>query len=196
MSREKSLALVEDDEMELWRDRGEAPFSVSEAMDLYDLYLNGMTCEQIYKANSGVIPYGKILDARERYGWDKKKRDQIALAFKTVEERIVKTRIDAIHHLTMLLAAAHKSVGDRVQKYLATGDESYLGTLDPSNLKNYTTILQTLNTLTDAQKSKDINIGGVVEHKHSIALKPDVKSAAKLLEMLEKGEIVDAKDDE
>jgi hypothetical protein len=188
----KNLAIIEDDEVTMWRDRGEPPLELQRAMELYELFLNGMNCEQIYKAYSGVIPYGQILDARDRYNWDKKRRDQIAEAFKSVEERVVKSKMDAIQHLTLLLASAHKMLGDRVQKYLATGDESYLGTLDPSNLKNYTTILQTLNALTDSQKSKDVNVGGVVEHKHSIALKPDAKSAAKLLEMLEKGEIVDS----
>lgn len=170
-----------------------APLPLAQAVKMYELYLNGYTCDEIYRINGGKIPFGQILDARVRYEWDKRKARQLDSIYANIEEKVVKTKNDSILHITDLLAAAHKVWGDKIKLFLQEGDASVLGGMDLSNMKTYKELLQMLQTLTANDKSsvKDVKVDGTVNHLHTVVNKKLTgEDATKLLESID-GEIID-----
>ncbi len=197
MSKKEDNAIVkvEQEALERWQKTHEPHLDLEQAMTLYEHYLNGCTVEEIYHLKNGKVPFGQIVDAKQRYEWERRKTQQFTALFKKVEERAVKSKAEAVFMLTDALAVARKLFGDRFKKYLETGDATHLGTLDLTNLKNYKMLIEMLQMLTDTKDSshKEVSVGGTVQHQHSVSI--DNKNAAKLLKMFDEGKVVDVDDD-
>lgn len=190
--KEDSIVRAEQEALEQWQKDSNEHLTLEESLPLYELYLNGNTAQDIFHLKNGKVPFGQIVDAKERYEWDKRKGQQLTSLFKKVEEKAVKAKADAVFYLTDALAVAHKQMGGKMQKYLETGDPSHLGATDFSSLKNYKLILEMLQILTasDKKDSKEINVGGTVQHQHNLSI-DNSKTAANLLKLFDEGKIVD-----
>lgn len=187
---DNAIVKVEQEALERWQKTHEPHLDLNSSMSLYEHYLNGCTVEEIFHIQKGKIPFGQIVDAKERYEWDRRKTQQLSALYKKVEDRAVKAKAEAVFMLTDALAVARKQFGDKFQKYLETGDATHLGTLDLTNLKNYKMLIEMLQLLTDKKDSpKEVSVGGTVQHQHSVSI--DNKNAAKLLKMFDEGKIVD-----
>lgn len=172
MSESKDLAplekMAEDEEKAVreWRRKKEAPIPLALAVKMYELYLNGYNCDDIFKVNGYKYPLGQIVDAKLRYGWDDRKSSQIALMYAKAEEKVIKVKAEAMSSLSDLLSAAHKVWGDKLAHFLQDGNPEDLTGMDPSNLKNYKEILGMLQLITAPPKgaSNELKIQGKVSH--------------------------------
>lgn len=196
---ENKLAVREQQSLEEWKKGSKGvPLPLAKAVKLYELYLNGYTCEEIFRVNGGRIPLGQIVDARERYEWQARKEAQLQSIYGNIEEKVLKTKNDAIVHVSDMLAVAHKVWGDKLKTFLQEGDPSVLGTTDFANMKLYKELLQMLQVLTNAKEAesakKDVQIGGTVNHLHTVVKTKQMSGhdASELLKMIEDGDIVDA----
>jgi hypothetical protein len=188
--KEDAIVKVEQEALEQWQKKREQHLTLDQSMALYEHYLNGHSVEEIFHLKNGKIPFGQIVDAKQRYEWDRRKNTQLSNLYKKVEERAVKAKADAVFLLTDALAIAKKQLGDRFRKYMETGDESHLGTLDLANLKNYKMILEMLQLLTEQNKNqKEVSVGGVVTHQHNVSV--DSVKASDLLRLFDEGKIID-----
>lgn len=177
-----------------WKAKREAPLHLSVAIKLYELFLNGYTCEDIYNVNGGKYPLGQIVDAKERFEWEVKRERQVSGLLAKIEDKVIKTKLESISVVSDLVAAASKLYNDKIQLYLQEGDESILESLEITNIKNFKMLVGLLHELTESKDSKPkgatVN-GNVTQNIVNVVETPQTKkkSAAELLQMLEEGEI-------
>jgi hypothetical protein len=195
---EVQLSVRENTELELWNHAKSPPLPLANAIKLYELFLNGYSCEEIFRVNGGKIPLGQIVDARIRYQWDERKSQQLESVYGNIEQKVLKTKNDAVLHITDSLAAAHKLMGDRIKMFLQEGNPELLGGMDLTNLKTYKELLQMLVTLTSDKstgKSKDVQIHGAVKHVHTVVTEESRAlssgDAAKVLDLLDANGVED-----
>jgi hypothetical protein len=179
-----------------WLDLQELPIDVSVAIKMYELFLNSYSLDEIYRVNGKKYHLGAIVDARKRHNWDARRVEQLDSMYSNIEDRILKVKNDAIANLADLLSAAHKVWGDKVKLFLQEGDPSLLSGigLDPSNIKNYKEILAMLSSLVETKVSKNVQVGGTVQHVH-MAIEPkkalNGKVAADLLKLVDDSGVID-----
>lgn len=121
---------------------------------MYELFLNGYSCEEIAKLNDDRFDVGMILDARVRHGWDERKLLHLDTLYAGLMEKVKKTQAEGAVFLTDMLAAAHKLHGNKIKKFLQTGNQADLGDLQIESLDAYRKILETLLTLTGQNSGK------------------------------------------
>lgn len=178
--------------LEDWRRTKSAPMALNVAIKMYELFLNGYSCEEIYRVNGGKFHLGQIVDAKQRYEWEKRRDAQLESIYTNIEQKVYKTKNDAIVHITDTLSAAHKLWGDKIKLFLQEGDKELLEGMDLENLKTYKELLQMLQALTtaaDKVKEKQIQVDGVVNHVHKVEL-PEKKQlsseeASRLLDFID-----------
>jgi hypothetical protein len=185
----EKLAKEEDEAYREWRRRKEAHLPLAQALKMYELYLNGYSCEEIFKVNGQKFPIGQIVDAKIRYEWDERKEAQIASLYAKVEEKVLFVKNEAVSHLADLMAAAHKIWGARIGRFLQDGDMTLIEGFDPSTLKNYKEILGMMQELTTAQKlpkTNEVKVNGTVNHVYDAkASKMNSSSASDLLKVID-----------
>jgi uncharacterized protein YfaQ (DUF2300 family) len=114
-----------------------------------------------------------------------------------VRERVSNTQVEAIGFACDLMAGFHKLQGDKLKKYIQTGDPAELGELSTMNIKTYVTAVELLLKLTGQDKQgSDKKITGEIVHKHEVEQVVNTKTglsqkqAAKILEIID-GEMVE-----
>lgn len=187
-----------------------ASLAISTQAQLFELYLHGKTCEDIHTLNP-ALPLGAIVAACIEGGWYQQRQEHISGLFDAIRERVTQVQLESINFIADALSAAHKEQGERVLKYLQTGNNSHLDKAWVRSFKQYREALEILMKLT-GQEDKgnksptvknffNIQKDGVVEDSQEIEgtvqEKPlltgwSPKMAADVLEVLEReGEIVD-----
>ncbi len=135
-----------------------APMALDTSMSLFQLYLHGLTCEEILsqEANKGFT-MGQLLEARVRDGWDTRRQAYLDRLFSTIFDRVKQTQMESVSFTTDLLAAAHKLYGDQLRKFLQTGDEKDLGKAADliKSLDAYRKVADVLLKMTGQDKDKD-----------------------------------------
>jgi hypothetical protein len=192
----QKMEAKEGEELRKWKRKAEAPLPLALALKMYELYLNGFSCEEIWRVNGQKYPLGQIVDAKLRYEWDDRKAEQLDSLYGSIEEKVLHVKNDAVSHLAGLLAAAHKIWGDRVAQFLQEGDQTLLAGFDPSAIKTYKEILSMLQMLVANKDTKEVKVSGNVEHVHTQGIdakKMTGKSASDLLRIIESAEYSDTK---
>lgn len=171
-------------------DSGKPPLAPTVQKQLYELFLNGKSCNEIVRLNPN-FSLGMVLRARVDGKWDELRAAHVADLLSNVKERVQTTQVESVNFACDLLSAVHKMQGNRIKKYLQTGDEGELGDLaNHMSLRTYQNVVELLLKLTgqDGQGSKKVS--GEIVHKHVDATSPvigglsPVKAAA-LLKALE-----------
>lgn len=155
-NEEKALALYER--------LPQPPISPTVQKQFFELFLNGKSCYEIQKLNSG-FHLGAIVKARVEGNWDKLLAEYRDEMLANTVSRAKQINIEAVGFVGDLLSATHKYHGKRLAKYLQTGDESELGELDIKSVNTYKTVLGMLVELTGQ--------GSTVTHKHDVAVRAD-----------------------
>lgn len=120
---EEGLTTFEREEWMKWkRSPSAAPLAISTALKMYELYLLGHSCDEIYRANENRFPLGLIIDARVRFEWDKRREAYLNGLFSEAGNAVKQRQIESAMFLGDVLAAAHKQHGDKFKKFLQTGD--------------------------------------------------------------------------
>lgn len=131
---EEYLVSYEKEELAKWRRRNEPPLSQMTAIQFYQLFLIGHSCEEIVKANENRFPLGMVLDARVRYEWDKRREIYLEKLYKEAEENVKQRQHESAVFITDLMAVTHKLYGQRAKSYLQTGDPKALKDLQDYEL--------------------------------------------------------------
>lgn len=113
-----------------------APLSPSLEAELFQLYLNGVGLEDIARLNKG-LRLGAIARSAVEGDWYQKRRDYADSLLVSVVPRVQQIQAEAIVFAADLLAAAHKLHGQKIRRFLQTGDESELGDFKVSTIDQY-----------------------------------------------------------
>lgn len=91
----------------------------------FELYLNGSDCREIHRLNKS-FPYEAILWARIKYKWDDQKDMYIISLQNNIRGKVVKAQLETTSLVTDLLVATNKKYGDKLKRYIQSGDEKEL----------------------------------------------------------------------
>lgn len=181
------LSQVELKAYEDYVEQGKPPLAPSVMAQLYQLHLNGKSCEEIARLNPN-FSLGMIVRARVDGLWDEKREAHIAEMLEGVRERVQATQLEAVNFACDMMSAIHKLQGDKLKKYLQTGNPEELEGLGGNlNLKTYKEVIEILLKLTGSDKESKKEI----THKHIVEQPVPEKSgltpskAAKILEIID-----------
>jgi len=164
--KSKSLLLPEDSQkLEKYIQDGGAPLAVGTALSFFELFLNGSNLEEVHRLNK-AFPYEAVLWAYVKYDWENKRDTAIQNQMTEIQQKVVKATLDTTSLVTNLLAAAQKKHGDKLKKYLQTGNEADLG--DALNVRSINELLKTaeaLQKITGQSNTMNINNKSTFEVK-------------------------------
>ena len=136
---------------------GGLPISPNTASGLYELFLNGSSTMDIWKMNKN-IPYGAIVDAKIRFNWDEQK-DLYGLELHSkIRDKVIKAQLEMTSLVTDMLSAANRKHGEKIKKFLQTGDEKHLeGALSIDSIMGMQKTIESLMKITgqDKQSKED-----------------------------------------
>lgn len=176
------------------KQKDKSPLATDISMALYELFLNGHSCDEIVrvaKLNGSDFPLGMVLDARIRHNWDDRRETHLAHLFKEVGLTVKQRQMEAVTFVTDLLSAAHKMHGDKIRKFMHSGDKNDLGDFAIGTMGSYTKTIELLLKLTGQDKATvsggtQVNvIAGNAEVKTEEKKKIGPLDAAKLLELID-----------
>lgn len=169
------------------------PLAPSLQARLFELYLNGCSCEEIRRLNPDV-GLGPIVHARVYGDWDRRKDEHINGLLDGVRLRVQHVSVESIDFLANMLAASHKQQGDKLKQYLQTGNEKLLGELSVKSLRQYKEVLDMLMTITGVSTTKKVK-GDIHHHHHGDS---PIPVAARPVDPIQAGVILEAlvEDDE
>lgn len=176
-------------------EKGAPSLAPSVQLQLYQLFLNGKSTDEIARLNPN-FSLGMIVRARVEGFWDEKRDAHLAQLLEGVRERVQQAQLEAVNFACDMLSAVHKLQGDKIKKYLQTGNQEELEGLGGNlSLKTYKEVVELLLKLT-GQDSKDKKVSGEVLHKHTVEAGPgpvgkagfSPAKAARILELIESEE--------
>jgi len=136
------------------------------AMRFFQLFLNGSDCKEIHRINK-VFPYEAILLARVKFRWDEERDSYIMKLQTTIRDKVMKAQLETTDLMTDILVAAKKKHGDKIKKYLQSGDEEDLkGAFSVDTIHSLMKLSESLLKIT----GQDKNIKVTTENKNSFNL--------------------------
>lgn len=139
----------------LYIQKGDPPLAPGVQAQLFNLYLNGSTCEDIVKLNPNFT-LGMVARAKVEGLWDERREKHINHLFENVRERVQQVQMESVMFSADLLASANKMFGDKLKSYLQTGDDRELGTLRIDSLKQYRDAVELLLKLTGQNRKVEV----------------------------------------
>jgi hypothetical protein len=142
------LSVPEYNMLMAYIEKGCHPLAPDTAAAMFNLFLNGSDYREIHRLNK-AFPYESILWASIKYNWHEQ-RDEYALNLhQSVAQKVMKAQLETTGFLSDLLVAANKKHGDRVRKYIQTGEEGDLGdSLSVDSLHSLLKIAEGIQKLT------------------------------------------------
>lgn len=127
--------------------------AASTASKFFQLFLNGYSPREIQALNPS-FPLGMIIHARVKFRWDEERDKHIKEMLERVREKVMCTQLESMHFLTDVLSAMHKLYGNKVKKFLQTGNEEDLKGAELGVLFNYTKAFDLVAKLTGNDKDR------------------------------------------
>ena len=120
------------------------------AAQLFGLYLQGYDTDALVQQNPnfGSLGLGLIVRAKVEYNWDEEKDKYIQGLMANVRDKVTKITLEGVQFVSDGMATFHKLAGNKMKKYLQTGDESELGIFREMSFKNYKDFVELLHNLT------------------------------------------------
>lgn len=144
-----------------YKKEGGHPLSPTVHAQFFALYLNGKTPDEIQTLNPGY-PLGAIIKALVEGRWIERKREHLDNLLEGARGRVEQVQLESIVFVSDLLSAANKMHGDKIKKYLQTGNATELGDLKIDSLGAYTRAVDLLMKLTQQDGESK------VKHTHTI----------------------------
>lgn len=141
------------------------PLGPEPVVGLFTLFISGTSLKEIAALNP-QYSLGQIVYAAVEGNWDKKRREYLDDLLSRARDQLAQTVAESASFLNKAFQVAHKKIGDRMQKYLQTGDELYLKELDFdfSTVKKYKDGIDMLLRVTGQDRVKSVHVDGQVEH--------------------------------
>ena len=148
---------------------GRAPLAPTFNQKLYDLYLRGFSSADIVTANPG-LDLGAVVRARVDGDWDARRDRYTGELLTDSAASLRQTAAESLNFLSLILAVAHKEHGEKLRKYLVSGDPADLGDFKIESFKGYKLIIDTIAQLIGANQKSTVTHkmapGGPVEAGH------------------------------
>lgn len=152
----RTLNIPEYNMMLAYIQSGRHPLAPDTVTALFQLYLNGSDCAEVHRLNKG-LPYEAILWARVKFDWDAHRDKLIVERQEKIRDKVLNSQLQTTELMADLLAATAKKHGDKIKKYIQTGDEADLGgSLSIDNLHQLLKIAEGLQKITGQDKVQKI----------------------------------------
>jgi hypothetical protein len=145
-------------ELERYRRSGKPPLSPNASIELYTIWMQGVDCAELARLNPG-LSLGCVLMARVDHRWDERRDAYLAEKFSTANDRLKQVGAEALNFLGLTLAVTHKQQGEKMVKYLKTGDPADLGTFHVTGIHGYKQVIETIARLTGADRKVIVKEG-------------------------------------
>jgi hypothetical protein len=120
------LSIPEYNMLIAYVEAGKHQLAPETAAKFFELYLTGNSCAEIHRLNK-AFPYEAILWARVKFDWDKQKDDAQVDLMSAVREKVIRAQLETTSFMADLLVATSKKHGDKIKKFIQTGNEEDLG---------------------------------------------------------------------
>jgi len=150
----RSLLLpTEYEDMNSYIKSGNHEIALSTANKFFELYINGNEVAEIHKLNP-AFPVSAIHWCRVKYDWDNMRRQYILTLQRNIVDKVVKAQLEATSLYADIISAASKKHGEKLKKYIQTGDEKYLDkALDIHNVAQLQKAVDGLQKITNQDKN-------------------------------------------
>jgi|SRR6185437_6900945 len=128
---------------------------------MYQMFLQGRTCEDIRKANKGYA-LGQIVACRIKYGWDARVVQHRTTLAATVPDRAIQTSLENVDFVTKLLTVNRIVMEEAIDKFmLSRNPDDLKGVIQAKNAKELKELVELLMKMT-GQDKKRIEFSGKV----------------------------------
>jgi len=124
----------------------QSPVAPSTVASFFSLFLAGKSCQEIVEANRG-FSLGQIVQIRIDYKWDELRTEYLTQLMKSVSTKMLQSKLETVSFVTDALSATHKLWGQKIIKYLQTGNESELQNIPIGTLGTYKLFVNLLNEI-------------------------------------------------
>lgn len=190
--REKAISLLPEDERKIYdsfKESGKPGLGPTVSSAFFELYLNGSSCREIHKLNK-AFDLGAIIDAKVRYQWDEERDKYTQELQHNAMKRLLQVQSESVQFIADSMAATHKKYGEKLRKYIQTGDESVLDGFDLGSITTYSKAIEALLKVTGQDQKKKVQLEGTLNNNVTVsptkALSP--KAAAAFLKIMEEME--------
>lgn len=148
----------------IWCGTEDAPLSPALNAKLFNLFLQGKSTEEIRRLNQ-TLKLGAIVAARIEGRWDERREEHLDQLLSSTMQRVQQATLETADFVCDLLAVANREHGDKLRKYLQSGDESELGEFRINNLTSLKTTIEALQKLTGQERQTNVKVSGEVLHR-------------------------------
>lgn len=166
-----------------WRKTEQLPLSPSLNTKLFALFLQGKSLEEIRRLNI-QLTLGQIVAARIEGDWDRRRDEHLDNLLNTATQKVQQTTFETADFLCDLLTVANKEHGDKLRRYIQTGDEKELGDFRITGLQSLKVAVETLQKVTGVDRQQKLTINGEVTHRVEPTKKPTSEEANEVLKQL------------
>jgi hypothetical protein len=165
--------------------QGEKSLSPTFQAELYGLFLAGVSCEDIVKANPGTT-LGQVVEARLNNSWDARRDRYIDDLMVNAKSRVQQIQLEALEFLRTSIAVAHRAFGQKAQKFLQTGAKKDFPDFAATGMgwKQYKEQLELLLKLTGQAPVERRDVSGTVTHEHVIKQEEGAQPPAPTLQVM------------
>jgi len=130
--------------------------ALSTAQRFFELFLYGNNVDDIHDLNV-AFPKSSIQWCRFKYNWDRLREEHMMKLYASTAQKVMKAQLDTTSLLADILSASAKKNGDKINKYLQTGNENDLaGALSVKCLKDLVKTAESLQKITNQDKKMHI----------------------------------------
>jgi hypothetical protein len=137
-----------------WLENKNKPsISPATAAKLFGLFVHGVSCQEICNLNAPAFCIEQVIEARVRDQWDEKRRAYTDDLYSGVVNNVRQTQVESIEFVSDLLAASHKLHGQKLKRFIQTGDETQLTGMTVDSFRTYKAVCETLLKLTGQDRA-------------------------------------------
>jgi len=140
----------------VWAGKNEAPIAPSTQGQMFQLYLQGKSTEEIRRLNPG-FSLGAIVASRVNGKWDAERARYLESLFLGIRQRVAQSAMETTDTICDLLAAKNKLLRDRVLRFIQTGDEALIEGLKLGDIKTYKELIEALMKVTGQDQNKKLS---------------------------------------
>lgn len=178
-----SLSSRELHAYKVWCGSDKPPLAPSLNAKLFQLYLNGKDCEEIRRLNP-QLSLGEVAAAKVAGDWEERRQAHLERLLDETTTRVKQATLETADFVCDLLAVASREHGDRLRRYIQTGDPGELGDFRIQSLPALKTAIETLQKLTGQDRQQQLKVTGEVVHRRGEAQKPTSEQAGAVLKLI------------
>jgi hypothetical protein len=187
LALEQVLPLLNEREraaLAFWRGSDQAALAPSLNAKLFQLFLQGKGTEEIRRLNP-QLSLGQIVAARVEGEWDARRKEHLDDLLNETSTRVKQVTMETADFVCDLLAVANREHGDKLRRYLQTGDAKELNGLRVESFSDLKNAIAALQALTGQDKQKKLSISGEIIHSEASEKKtPTAEQASAVLRLL------------